>query len=451
MKNRERKRKLVNTMASITKRGNTYRVRVFVCEKPDGRKEFKSATFRPDPARTEKQNQKALDLFVMEFEQKVKNGKYLDGEKMTLQEFADLWLKEYALDHLTPSTYQMYHDLLYRHVLPEIGNLKLSKVQPVTLNRLYKKLLEKPKGNGKGNLSPSTVKRAHATLSSLYNTAVKWGVCLESPCERTEPPKQARTTNDIKYFNEEETERFLAILDRPMICPRSAHDRTDDTGKPYHVGEYVELQPIHPQHRLFFYMALFLGCRKGELLALQWQDIDFEKSTVSITKSTGYVNKQIITKEPKNKTSVRVISIPPMILAMLQTYRKEQMAEAFQLGTAWEGTRSAQEYDLNYLFTQWNGLQMHPSTPYHVFQKIIHRYNAALPPGEPPLPVIPLHGLRHTSATLLISQNVDVRTVSGRLGHAQTSTTMNIYAHSLKKSDEMAAEKLESLLIRKNS
>lgn len=451
MKNRERKRKLVNTMASITKRGNTYRVRVFVCEKPDGRKEFKSATFRPDPAKTEKQNQKALDLFVMEFEQKVKNGKYLDGEKMTLQEFADLWLNEYAKDHLTPSTYQMYHDLLYRHVLPEIGNLKLSKVQPVALNRLYKKLLEKPKENGRGNLSPSTVKRVHATLSSLYNTAVKWGVCLESPCERTEPPKQARTTNEIKYFNEEETERFLAILDRPMICPRSAHDRTDDTGKPYHVGEYVELQPIHPQHRLFFYMALLLGCRKGELLALQWQDIDFEKSTVSITKSTGYINKQIITKEPKNKTSVRVISIPSMILVMLQEYRKEQLAEAFRLGTAWEGKRSIQEYDQNYIFTQWNGLQMHPSTPYHVFQKIIHRYNAALPPGETPLPVIPLHGLRHTSATLLISQNVDVRTVSGRLGHAQTSTTMNIYAHSLKKSDEMAAEKLESLLIRKNS
>lgn len=436
-------------MASITKRGNTYRVRVFVCEKPDGRKEFKSATFRPDPAKTEKQNQKALDLFVMEFEQKVKNGKYLEGETISFQDFAKIWLDEYAPDHLSVGTLSSYVTTLEKYIFPAIGKIKMAKLQPRSLNKLYSDMLNTPKENGKGNLSPSTVKRAHAIISSIYHTAIKWNVCLDNPCLRTEPPKQVRNTNDIKYFTEEETERFLAILDRPMICPRSAHDRVDDTGKPYHVGEYVELQPIHPQHRLFFYMALFLGCRKGELLALQWQDIDFEKSTVSITKSTGYVNKQIITKEPKNKTSVRVISIPPMILSMLQEYRKEQMAEAFRLGTAWEGKRSAKEYDQNYLFTQWNGLQMHPSTPYHVFKKIISRYNAALAEGETPLPSIPLHGLRHTSATLLISQNVDVRTVSGRLGHAQTSTTMNIYAHSLKKSDEMAAEKLENLLFKK--
>lgn len=102
----------------------------------------------------------------------------------------------------------------------------------------------------------------------------------------------------------------------------------------------------------------------------------------------------------------------------------------------------------NQLFIQWNGTQMHPSTPYHVFRKIISRYNAALPEGEEPLPPIPLHGLRHTSATLLISQNVDVRTVSSRLGHAQTSITMNIYAHSLKKTDEKSADTLESLLIK---
>ena len=88
---------------------------------------------------------------------------------------------------------------------------------------------------------------------------------------------------------------------------------------------------------------------------------------------------------------------------------------------------------------------MYPSTPYSIFKDIIHRHNTRVGDKDGSLPDIPLHGLRHTSATLLISQNIDVRTVSGRLGHAQTSTTMNIYSHALKKMDEKAADALESL------
>lgn len=437
-------------MANITKRGNTYRVRVLKGRDSNGKQLFESATFTPDPQKTDKQNQKALEVFVVEFEQKVKNGKYLDGEKITFHEFAEIWLQEYAADHLAPATFNSYKDLLTRHILPAIGSMKMTKIQPRTLNSLYKNLMEKPKENGaEGMLSPRTVKHCHAVISSIYSTAVRWNICSENPCERTEPPRIARNTENVKYFTLEEAERFLAVLDRPMVCPRKAHDRIDDTGKTYHVNDYVELQSIQPQLKLFFYMALFLGCRRGELIALKWQDIDFERQTVKITKSTSYTGGQIITKEPKNKTSNREISVPSFLVEMLKTCRKDQMQQALSLGTAWEGKRRKEEFDQNFLFIQWNGKQMHPSTPYHAFQKIIRRYNAALPDGETPLPVIPLHGLRHTSATMLISQNVDVRTVSGRLGHAQTSTTMNIYAHSLKKMDELAAETLENLLIKK--
>lgn len=383
-------------MASITKRGNTYRVRVLKGRDSSGKQLFESATFTPDPNKTEKQNQKALDLFVIEFEQKVKNGKYLDGEKISFREFAEIWLKEHAAGHLAPGTFNSYSDLLERHILPTIGPMKLSKIQPRTLNSLYRKLLEKQRGNkSKGTLSAATVKRCHAVISSIYSTAMKWNVCTENPCERTEPPRQARNTEDIKYFTLEETERFLAILDKPMVCPRKAHDRTDDTGKPYHVGEYVELQPIPQQLKLFFYMALFLGCRRGELIALQWQDIDLERQSVSIRKSTSYSGGRTITKEPKNRTSCREISVPAFLVDMLKAWRKEQMRLALSLGTAWEGKRRKEEFDQNFLFIQWDGKQMHPSTPYHAFQKIIRRYNAALPAGETPLPVIPLHGLRH--------------------------------------------------------
>ena len=92
---------------------------------------------------------------------------------------------------------------------------------------------------------------------------------------------------------------------------------------------------------------------------------------------------------------------------------------------------------------------MHPDTPYKTFKKIVKRYNETIADEKEKLPDIPLHGLRHTSATLLISQNVDVKTVSSRLGHAQTSTTMDIYTHALKKLDENAATTLDNLFIKK--
>ena len=96
---------------------------------------------------------------------------------------------------------------------------------------------------------------------------------------------------------------------------------------------------------------------------------------------------------------------------------------------------------------QWNGLQMGLETPYQAFHRIINNYNMQQEREEEKLPLIPLHGLRHTAATLLISQGVDIRTVSGRLGHANTSTTLNVYAEYLKELDRTASDKLESLLL----
>ncbi|WP_281532696.1 tyrosine-type recombinase/integrase [Anaerocolumna aminovalerica] len=115
------------------------------------------------------------------------------------------------------------------------------------------------------------------------------------------------------------------------------------------------------------------------------------------------------------------------------------------LGDQWLGCEGKNWQDNNNIFIQWNGKQMNISTPYQTFKDIIHKYNSTVEDESLKLPNIPLHGLRHTSATVLISEDVDVRTVSARLGHAQTSTTMNIYAHSLKESDKKAADKLDRL------
>ena len=401
-------------MASVRKRGNSYQITVSNGRDLTGKQLIETATFTPDPQRTDKQNQKALEKFIFEFEEKVKSGKFLDGEKLTFSKFTEKWLNEYAAVQLERTTVDIYKILLSVHILPVIGHLKLARIQPVHLNSMYNDMLYTRKDGKEGGYSPTTIKRVHALISSILSTAVRWNILLENPCERVQPPKQTRSADNIKYFTLEQSEAFLGALE---------HD--------YNAGT------IRLQHVLFFQMALFCGLRRGELIALTWEDINMEKGIVSVTKSTSIVSGKPYTKAPKNKSSNRAVSLPASVLQLAKQYRKEQIKYRLSIGSQWDGD--------NYIFIQWNGRQMYPSTPYSTFKDIINRYNSRTEDSSQFLPDIPLHGLRHTSATLLISQNIDIRTVSGRLGHAQTSTTMNIYSHALQKMDEKAADALEDL------
>lgn len=402
-------------MASIRKRGKGYQITVSNGRDIYGKQILETATFLPDADKTEKQNQKALERFALDFEERVKSGKYLDGEKITFEAFTDKWLREYAAVQLEATTVDVYKLLLRSHIIPVIGHLKLSCIQPAHLNSLYASMLSERKDGKPGGYSPATIKRVHAIISSILTTAVQWNILIENPCERVKPPKQARNVDDVKFFTPEQSAAFLAELDAETAAGS-----------------------IKLQHNIFFQLALFCGMRRGELVALLWSDVCFEDSTISITKSTTIVNGRAYTKQPKNKTSFRTVTVPAHIMKMLKRYRIEYHTYRLSLGSQWQGS--------DFMFIQWNGLQMYPSTPYNIFKDVLHRYNST---HDEKLPDIPLHGLRHTSATLLISQNIDIRTVSNRLGHAQTSTTMNIYSHSLQKLDSKAAETLENLFIKK--
>lgn len=431
--------RMFDTMASIEKRGNTYTIVVSAGYDVNGKKLREKTTFVPDPDMTEKQQQKALEKFTYDFEEKVKNGKYLNGEKITLKEFTDRWLKDYAPQQLERTTLSGYILQINQKIIPALGHLKLAKIKPIHLQSFYNNLLEDGvRKDGKaGGYSPSSIKKCHAILSSILSTAVQWQIIESNPCDRVSPPKQTKIVNDIKHFTLEQAEVFLNALDMDYKTVYKAHDRIDDTGKKYHVEDYKETRSISLQFKVFFNLALFGGLRRGELIALTWDDINLENNSVNITKSTGYVGNIMVTKAPKNKSSIRVVNIPTLVTNLLKKLKYEQKEYKLSIGDQWQGD--------NYIFTQWNGKQMNLSTPYHTFKDIINKYNATVKEGPLKLPDIPLHGLRHTSATLLISENVDIRTVSARLGHAQTSTTMNIYAHSLKKMDEKAAETLDNL------
>ena len=384
-------------MASITKingkRGISYRITVSGGSNGEGKRIRVSTTWHPDNEHSPAKQKKALEKYAADFEKKVKKGNCMGG-KMTFRAFTEYWLREYAANRLEPSTISSYNNYLERHILPAIGQYALGEIKPTYLQSFYNTMI-----NDKGYASAS-VRKCHAIISSIFSAAFKWQLIEGNPCDRVTPPRLSGSTC-IKYFNLEQTERFLKFIDNSSS--------------------------VTPQLRLFFYMAVFGGFRRGELIALTWDKIDFEHNTVGVESATGYGSKSVYNKQPKTRGSIRVLAMPDEVMEMLYIHKQNN-------GRG------------EYVFTGIDGGQMYLTTPSHAFRKTVEAYNESVS-EDMHLPYIGLHGLRHTHATLLIYANTDIKTVSARLGHSQASTTLNIYAHSLKRADEVCAKTIGGLLM----
>lgn len=426
-------------MASIRKRKGSYQITVSLGYDIHGKKLFETATFTPDPTLTLKQQEKAAATFAYEFESKIKNGYAMNGRKITLKEFSERWLEEYAKVNLQPGTVKKYTEELNDKILPALGHLKLSAIKPHILISFYNSMMKDgARKDGKaGGYGNATIRKTSNVLSSILRTAVEWEVIEQNPCDKAKPPSAPDTSKSIKFFTPEQTIRFLSYLEQPYACKVSAHKRIDDTGKEYSVGNYSIQREIPLQIRVLFELAIYTGARKGELLSLMWSDIDFSGDRIFISKAVTVVDGKVIIKPPKTKTSFRKISIPHSLIMKLKKLQVSQAEYRLSVGPYWKGK--------DWVFTQNDGTMMNYSTPYHTLQNIIKRYNQEHS-QEQHLPLIPFHGLRHTAASLLIASNQDIKTVSARMGHAQSSTTLNIYTHSLESGDKKASDALEAML-----
>ena len=200
------------------------------------------------------------------------------------------------------------------------------------------------------------------------------------------------------------------------------------------------------QYIVFFYVALFGGLRRGENITLTWEDIDFDANTISINKATGKgVTGQYI-KETKTRNSNRVVTVPNEVIRLLKRLKFEQNKQRIAMGEDWIETLDEDGNPYHFVYTQADGQQMYIDTPSQRFTKLIKDYNKTVEREEDKLPQISLHGLRHTMATLLIAEGMEISTASGRLGHADISTTLDIYTHLLKERDKTASKTLEKYL-----
>lgn len=419
-------------MANVTKRGDTYRIRVLQGRTPSGQQIFKSTTFTPDPNKTDKQNKKALERFVIDFETRVKDGTYLDGENMTYSAYIEKWLEEYARQQLAPTSYERTRGILEKNILPYLGHYKLKDIKPLMIKAIYDNMSKNgyTRHGKKCPYSANTISRVHHAVSITFTTAVYWQLIENNPCDRIKPPKTAKN-HDIKHFTPEQAITFLEYIKEPYT--RISGGEYKLNGKTVD-NSAVRTYEIPYQYQVFYNLALYGGFRRGELYALTWGDIDFIKSTITVNKSMAYTENGLIVKTPKNASSNRVVVVPRSCIEMLSELKRQRDE---MHGNVVRFNKS------EYIFVNDEDGKPNIRRANELFQETIKRYNAE---HSEQLPLISLHGLRHTSATILISQNIDIKEVSHRLGHSNTSTTLDIYTHALEKRDEDASRALENVL-----
>ena len=193
---------------------------------------------------------------------------------------------------------------------------------------------------------------------------------------------------------------------------------------------------------------LYIGIRKGELTGLRWSDIDMEAQTITISRALQSIPGQgLVESYPKTDSGERMVSLSAGLIDQLRRYRTWQNEERLRAGDRWQWKEHQTANDegrdwspVDWVFTGLDGYPLHPATTYHKIKDFLR---------ENSHPDMTVHGLRHSNISLMLSQGVDLITAARRAGHAKPSTTANIYAHALRRPDEAAADKLDSLLNRK--
>lgn len=449
-------------MATVTKRGNSYKITVSCGYDSAGKQIRRHTTWTPPTGMTARQIEKELDRQKILFEEKCHSGRVLDGN-IRFADFAEKWMEDYAIPQLRKTTVESYKFYLKR-TLPAIGHIRLDKLQPHHLQEFYKNLAETGvRADGKqrfrgdfsvwlkeqgmtqqqfsqlANVSGTTVGQLARGKNVSYDTAVKVAaVCGASVSDLFEPTAASATlsTNSIHHYHTLISSILSTAVQWQVIysnpCDRIKPPKVQRKEAQYlddqQAAHMLELLAQLPTDQLDFRtavtMLLFTGMRRSELLGLNWSDIDMETGVISVNHTSKYLPKQgIIDDDTKNTSSRRSFKAPPELLPLLRQYRAWQMQQRLKVGDQW--------HDSDRIFTTWNGAPMRPDTFTNRFRRWITTTD--LPPVHP-------HSLRHTNATLLIANGTNIQTVSKRLGHSSSSTTANIYAHAIQSADAAAAE-----------
>ena len=320
------------------------------------------------------------------------NGTLIDGSKLTLSQFLDRWERDWIAGNVSARTGQRYRELM-GHVRPRIGNVPIQKLKPVHIGELYATLLRE--GRGKNGHAPRTVGHVHRVLHRALGFAAQWGIVPNNVAALVDPPRVPSTEIDALT-----PVQVLAVL------------------------ETLRGKSIY----LIAALALATGMRRNELLALRWQDVDLDKGKLTVEQSLEQVKGRIAFKAPKTRHGRRTIALPSSTVAELRTHWKAQQQQRMALGLGKAPGNSQ-------VLATFDGRPRSPNA-------VTKEWSLAM--AKAGMPNITLHSLRHTHASHLIANGVDILTVSRRLGHGSPTITLSVYGHLMHNTDERAAQIMEA-------
>jgi integrase len=329
------------------------------------------------------------DAKLRELLSSLDQGLPLGTGKTILSDFLEKWMEVHS-SRVRERTIYGYRNVLRRYVVPCLGSKQLTLLRPSDLDGLYTQMLQR-------GLSPRTVLQTHRIVKKALKQAVRWNLIARNPVDLVDPPKYKR--------------KEMPVLDVAQLSKLLNRASASQFGPP-------------------LYLASVTGMRRGEIVGLQWQDIDFQHMLISVNREIVFVPKQgHLVTPPKSAESRRTIDITHADVTKLIRHRAHQSELKLKAGTAWQ--------DANWVFTNEFGSHIKPNA----LSRAVQKFRTELG-----LPAVRLHDLRHTHSTLLLEAGVPLKVVQERLGHSSIAITADIYAHVTPGMQKAAAEAFQAIL-----
>jgi len=336
-------------------------------------------------APTQPEVKRKLKDLIRKIEDAQNNDEYVTPSDIKLSDWLDSWMRVYKKNSIRPTTYASYTQSINNHIKPALGNIELQKLRPEHIQNMLNDL-----SKGKGSivnkaLAPFTVIKAKNIMSGAMEQAMRNRIIPYNPVKATVSPKLEQ--KEIRVLTEDEQRLFMNAL---------------------------------KEHRLeaLFLLTLATGMRRGEVMALTWDCVDFENMSISVkgsitrTKDPDTGVTELRFSEPKTKNGRRHIPILPSMLPVLKAHKERQDIEKAAAGSAWNPK--------NLVFCSNVGTPLEPRRINTTMQKIT---------DSAELPHFTFHSLRHTFATRMLEANVSAKVVQDILGHADVTLTLNTYSH----------------------
>lgn len=365
----------------IPKGDDKYLVRIFKGRDSHGKRRYSSKLIRG-----KKEARKYLTAATHDKDL----GIFTEPASMSLNKYLNQWLESAARPRVSRRTADGYAALLKRYIREPLGYRRLDNLHPLEIQRVYSEMQAR-------GLSARIVRHTHSALHNALKQAVKWGLLFRNPSDLVELPKVPH--KERRVLSADEAQEFL----------KAANEM------PY---------------GLVFEFALVTGMRPEEYLALQWSDIDFERSTSQVRRALVRHKKSWSFEEPKTTRSRRTVFLPAQLLNKLTVHKRAQAERRLKLGAAWL------VFDLIFCSEKGTPLSI-PNLTYRYFRPILEKAK---------LPCIRLYDLRHSCATLLLIAEENPKVVSERLGHSTIVLTLDTYSHVLPTMQEKATARLEKML-----